>query len=159
MSEAVKGYHRQRFSAGLGFHIRAVHKALSRRLADALAEQGVALKHYYYLRPLYEEDDISQVELSARVGMERATVTRVLDTMERAGLVRRVRDRHDRRKINVRLTARAKKLRGPVLQTIERLNREALRGRSAREFAAFRNMARAIVANLGGSLEDEDGPS
>ena len=140
------------FSAGLGYHVRETHKAMSRRLAEELAKLGVALKHYYYLRALFEEDGITQIELGERVGMNRATVTRVVDTMARAGLVRRLRDPADRRKINIVLTSRARRLRGPLKETVDRLNREALDGLSANQATALRAALRQVISNLGGHV-------
>src|SRR5579875_1743197 len=87
MTQLVNGRARPTpLTAGPGYLVRNAHKALSRRLALELARHGIAFKHYYYLRTLFEEDGIMQAELSERTGMERATVTVVLDTMERQGL-------------------------------------------------------------------------
>lgn len=134
--------------------IRQAHKALSRPLAEALARRGVAFKHYYYLRALFEEDGITQMELSLRVGMERATVTRVLDTMEREGLVRRARDPDDRRKINVYLTPRARRLREPLVSTIAQINEVMLQDISAAEFAQFRRTLDRMVDNVNHPLDE-----
>src|SRR5271156_4271457 len=102
MGEFVNGRSRPKpLTAGPGYLVRNAHKALSRGLARELALRGIMFKHYYYLRSLYEEDGITQAELSDRTGMERATVTVVLDTLERQNLVKRVRSPDDRRKINV----------------------------------------------------------
>jgi DNA-binding MarR family transcriptional regulator len=155
MENVVKRPTRKPFSAGLGYHVRETHKALTRRLAEELAKLGVALKHYYYLRALYEEDGITQIELGERVGMNRATVTRVVDTMTRAGLVRRARDPDDRRKINIVLTPRAQRLRQPLLRLVESLNREALVGLSAGETKALRAALRHVIDNLGGDTRGE----
>src|ERR1700691_674157 len=83
---------------------------MSRRLATELARHGIAFKQYFYLRALLEEDHISQIELSERVGMNRATVTSVVDTMEREGLVRRIADPGDRRVYLIALTPKAREL-------------------------------------------------
>ena len=103
------------------------------------------------MRALLEQDGITQVELGERVGLNRATVTRGIDTMARAGLVRRARDPADRRKINVVLTPRAQRLREPLLRLVERLNREALAGMSPTETTALRASLRRVIANVGGS--------
>jgi DNA-binding MarR family transcriptional regulator len=148
MAHIVKRPPPKPLTAGPGFVIRQAHKALTRHLAEALTKQGISFKHYYYLRALFEEDGISQAELSDRVGMEPATLTRVLDTMERDGLVRRERDAGDRRKINVYLTPRSKRLRDPLVATIDRINNAALDGISEREYNAFRGTLRRLVENL-----------
>jgi DNA-binding MarR family transcriptional regulator len=149
MSSNVKRTIRKPFSAGLGYFVRETHKAMMRRLAEELTAQGIAPKHYYYLRALYEENGITQIELGERVGMNRATVTRVVDTMVRSGLVRRIRNPDDRRKINIVLTPRAERLRQPLLHTVETLNAEAMRGLSATEARVLRAALRHVLENLG----------
>jgi DNA-binding MarR family transcriptional regulator len=135
-------------STGLGYQIRHTHKAFSRRLAAELAVLGISFKHYFYLRALLEEDDISQVELSERVGMQRATVTSVLETLEARGYVRRLADPNDARTRRVVLTPRGRKLREPLLAIIERIQRVASAGLSPAELRAFRHVCERMTANL-----------
>jgi MarR family transcriptional regulator, organic hydroperoxide resistance regulator len=149
MSPHVKPGRPRLFSAGLGYYVRALNKSISRTLAAALAEHGVGLEHYYYLRSLFEEDHISQAELSKRVGIESATATRVLATMEREGLIRRTRDTGDRRIVNVTLTPRAKRLEASLRAALEGVNRKYLVGIPESEHAAFRATVLKMLANVG----------
>ncbi len=135
-------------ATGPGYLIRTAHKAFSATLAGHLSARGVALNHYYYLRALFEEDGITPAELSERIRMERATVTAVLDTMERQGLVRRVRHQHDRRKIRIFLTPKGEQLREPVLGSIAHVNAAALAGIAPAEFARFQRTLGKLVTNL-----------
>jgi DNA-binding MarR family transcriptional regulator len=121
---------------------------MSRRLATELARNGIAFKQYFYLRALLEEDRISQIELSERVGMNRATVTSVVDTMEREGLVRRIADPNDRRVYLIALTPKGRKLRAPIMETIASIQTAASAGLSARELAEFRRIAEHMQRNL-----------
>lgn len=135
-------------STGLGYLIRTTHKVMSRRLASELARHGIAFKQYFYLRALLEEDHISQIELSERVGMNRATVTSVVDTMEREGLVRRIADPDDRRVYLIALTPKGRKLREPIMETIASIQAAASAGLSARELAEFRRIAERMQQNF-----------
>jgi DNA-binding MarR family transcriptional regulator len=148
MIEHVNPPKRIPFSSGPGYLLRDAHKSISRALADELGEMGISFKQYFYLRSLFEVDGVSQVELGDAVGMERATVTVMLASMESAGLVRRQRDPLDRRKINVFLTPKAKRLRAPLLATIERQNRLALKGISANEYAQVKATIGKMIANV-----------
>ncbi len=149
MRTAVKTSNARPLSTGLGYLIRSTHKVFSRRLASELAVHGISFKQYFYLRALLEEDRISQIELSARVGMNRATVTSVLDTMEAQNLVRRVPDPDDRRVYLVELTAKGKKLRAPIMSTIASIQAAASAGISERDLAQVRRTAEAMQRNLG----------
>ena len=135
-------------TSGPGYWLRLGHKAITRPLADELRRRGIAFKHYFYLRTLLEEDGITQVELSERVGMERATVTVVLDTLEDLGVVTRQPHPSDRRKTNVFLTARGRRLKGDLLEAVAIANKIALRGISAAEFERFRKTLAMMIANV-----------
>jgi MarR family transcriptional regulator, organic hydroperoxide resistance regulator len=133
---------------GPGYVVRMAQKVFSAALAARLANLGVALNHYYYLRALFEEDGLTPAQLSARIRMDRATVTTVLDTMERQGLVRRVRHQHDRRKIQIFLTEAGEVLREPVLACIAGVNAAALSGVSPADFEHFRRTLHTLTTNL-----------
>ena len=135
-------------STGLGYLIRSTHKAFSRRLAGELARHGISFKHYFYLRALLEEDGISQIELSERVGMQRATVTTVLATLEAKGYVRRVRDPDDARSRRVVLTPKGRRLREPLLKTIDTIQRVASSGISSADLRHFRAVCEHMARNL-----------
>lgn len=135
-------------TSGPGYWLRIGYKAISRQLADDLKERGIAFKHYFYLRALFEEDGITQAELSDRVGMERPTITAVLDTMGALGIVERQAHPTDRRKTNVVLTRKGERLREPLLDAIATSNRIALRGISAAEFERFRRTLATMMANV-----------
>jgi DNA-binding MarR family transcriptional regulator len=143
-------------TSGPAYLIREAHKSLSRVLAAEVVRLGISLKQYYYVRALLEEDGISQVELGERVGMERATVTAALDTLERDGIVRREAHPDDRRKTNVFLTAKGKRLRAPLIALIKSLNEATLADVSRAELdrmcATIAKLARnadAYLAQLG----------
>ena len=94
-----------------GYLVRDAHRAFQRLLERRIAPYGVTRGQWYFLRVLWITDGLSQRELSARVGMMEPTTVIALRSMERAGLIRRVRGADDRRKVRVFLTAKAKRLR------------------------------------------------
>jgi len=57
-----------------------------------------------------ENGSLRSSELAEHAKVSRATVTGLLDTMEKAGLIGRAPDPHDRRASNVKITARGKTL-------------------------------------------------
>ncbi len=117
-------------------------------MGEVLSELGIAVNHYFYLRALFEQDGLTPAELSARIGMDRATVTNVLDTMQAQDLVRRAPHPHDRRRVCIFLTARGEGLREPVLDAMATVNATAVEGISAAEFEHFRTTIEKIIANL-----------
>ena len=90
-----------------GYLVRDAHRAFQRLLEKRIAPYGVTRGQWYFLRVLWTEDGLSQRELSARVGMMEPTTVIALRSMEKAGLIRRVRSTDDKRKAQVWLTPKA----------------------------------------------------
>ncbi|HUD86846.1 MAG TPA: MarR family transcriptional regulator, partial [Xanthobacteraceae bacterium] len=135
-----------RFSSG--YLVRDAHRAFQRLLERRIAPYGVTRGQWYFLRVLWTADGLSQRELSARVGMMEPTTVIALRSMERAGLIRRVRGEDDRRKVRVFLSAKAKRLRNELLTVAQTITAEAEQGIAPRELAAFRRIIARMTANL-----------
>ena len=94
--------------SSVGYQIRATHRLLQRRLQARIEPHGVTLGMWYFLRALWEEDGLTQSELSRRVGTMEPTTLTAIQTMQRKGLVRRIRSKQDRRnRIAIEKNARA----------------------------------------------------
>jgi DNA-binding MarR family transcriptional regulator len=138
------------FSLGgsLGYLVRDANRAFQRLLERRIAPHGVTRGQWYFLRVLWEEDGLSQRELSARVGMMEPTTVIALRGMEKAGLIRRSRSTADRRITEVRLTPKAKKMRGALLRISRGVNEQGAEGLDAAELAEFRRLIARMTANL-----------
>jgi MarR family transcriptional regulator, organic hydroperoxide resistance regulator len=131
-----------------GYLVRDAHRAFQRLLERRIAPYGVSRGQWYFLRVLWTADGLSQRELSARVGMMEPTTVIALRSMERSGLIRRVRGDDDRRKVRVFLTAKAKRLRNELLAVARSITDEAEFGVGARELNSFRRVIARMTANL-----------
>jgi MarR family transcriptional regulator, organic hydroperoxide resistance regulator len=137
-----------------GYLVRDAHRAFQRLLERRIAPYGVTRGQWYFLRVLWTTDGLSQRELSARVGMMEPTTVIALRSMEKAGLIRRVRSGDDRRKVRVLLTAKAKRLRNELLGVARIITDEAEEGISARDLASFRRVIARMTINLD-CIEDQ----
>jgi DNA-binding MarR family transcriptional regulator len=83
-----------------------------RGLTAAFRRHGLNLtvEQFSILALLWYGDGINQQEISERLGRDKTTVARVLNTMEKHQLVRRVTDPRDTRGKLVTLTAKGKSL-------------------------------------------------
>ena len=146
----------------VGYLVRDVHRSLARTLQSRIASHGVSIGQWFFLRALWDEDGLTQRELSQRVGMMEPTTVTALNGMERRGLVERVRNTHDRRKVNIYLTPKGRALRDVLLPCSVEVSREATHGVSKPDLAIAMDVLRRMAANLSGSLFDqepgEDGP-
>ena len=136
-------------SRSVGYLVRQTHRAFTRALQARIAPHGVSIGMWYFLRVLWQEDGISQRELSHRVGMMEPTTASALNNMERKGFVRRVRNRSDRRIVNVFLTERGRALRRELLPLAAAVNEAALRRVSPDELARLRALLAKLRAGLG----------
>ena len=131
-----------------GYLVRDAHRAFQRLLEKRIAPYGVARGQWYFLRVLWTEDGLSQRELSARVGMMEPTTVIALRSMEKAGLIRRVRSADDKRKAQVWLTAKAQRMRNELLSVARGITDQAEDGLRRDELAQFRRTIARMTANL-----------
>jgi MarR family transcriptional regulator, organic hydroperoxide resistance regulator len=156
---AGKAKHDKSFSSGQrrndfppaqssGYLVRDAHRAFQRLLEKRIAPYGVTRGQWYFLRVLWNEDGLSQRELSARVGMMEPTTVIALRSMEKSGLIRRVRSADDKRKTHVWLTPKAKRMRGKLLQVARTITDEAETGVAREDLAVLRRILPRLTANL-----------
>ena len=138
------------FSLGgsLGYLVRDANRAFQRLLEKRIAPHGVTRGQWYFLRVLWEEDGLSQRELSARVGMMEPTTVIALRGMEKAGLVRRTRSSDDKRVTRVRLTPKARRMRDRLLKISQGVNDQGAEGIETVELDRFRRVVMQLTRNL-----------
>lgn len=122
-------------------HLLRVATDLSDALDSCLSQHGLLQGRWWVLILLMREDNgcSTPSALADKAGVSRATMTGLIDSLERDGLVQRIFDAEDRRRVSVRLTPagqarldevmpdyyrRLRQLMAPLDET----QREALRG-------------------------------
>ena len=128
--------------------LRDAQRSLSRALADRIGGHGVTIGQWYFLRALWEEDGLTQRELSQRVGMMEPTTVAALNGMERRNLVKRVRNTRDRRKINIHLTDKGQSLRNKLMPCEEEVNQLAVDGLTSSERRSLQKALQLVARNL-----------
>lgn len=132
----------------LGYLFRDIHRAFSKVLQARIAAHGVTIGQWYFLRALWEEDGLTQRELSQRVGMMEPTTVTALNGMEKRGYVKRVRNTTDRRKVNIYLTDLGRSLRPKLLPFAVETNELAAAGVTPKEIEKVRQVLRHMKKNL-----------
>jgi DNA-binding MarR family transcriptional regulator len=131
-----------------GYLVRDAHRAFQRLLEKRIVAYGLRRGQWYFLRVLWTQDGLSQRELSARVGMMEPTTVIALRSMEKSGLIRRVRSTDDKRISHVRLTPKAQRMRNELLALARRITQEAEEGVPHDDLAVFRRVIAHMTANL-----------
>lgn len=98
----------------LGTALHLLARAHRARLAALLAPHGVHPGQDLLLLAVWGEPGLRQAALAARLGVEPPTVTRMVQRLERSGLVERRRDPHDARLLRIHPTPRSRLLEATV---------------------------------------------
>ncbi len=134
----------------VGFIVREVYRMFARCLQARIAREGVTIGMWFVLRMLWDDDGMTQRELGERVGINGPTMVTALNSMERAGLVKRVPHKTDRRKINVFLTERGRGLRNklwPMAGEVLALGLKGLTQQQTRQLSAMLMQIHTNLAN------------
>ena len=141
----------------IGYLTRIAFRAFSRALEVRTSPHGVSAGQWRFLRVLWQEDGLTQRELSRRVGMREPTTVIALKSLERSGFVVRSKSDEDRRKVHVFLTPEAKALHPVLMPAVAEVNAVALAGLTDAEVAVLRKALTQVGRNLA-SDDDDDLP-
>lgn len=100
------------------------------------------------LARLWQRDGASQTALARGAGRDKAGMTRLLDRMERDGLVERRADAADRRVSRVFLTPDGRSVHDDLLPIVSQVIEKALQGLDEKDLAALRYGLKRIHQNL-----------
>jgi DNA-binding MarR family transcriptional regulator len=93
-----------------GYWVTRLARAMESDLEKHLAVHGVTRPTWALLGAIVYDEKTSPSLLSSFIGIDRAATTRHLDRMVKKGLVSRERDAGDRRRINLKVTVKGKRL-------------------------------------------------
>ena len=135
-----------------GFAVRRAHRAFDKALQRRLAPHGIAPGFWYYLRALWDEDGLTQKQLSDRTGVAENTTAAMIAAMMKDGLVTRTRAADDKRKWRIALTARGRGLREALFPYAAEVNELAVADIAPADRELFLDLIERMTANLS---EDE----
>lgn len=132
----------------LGYLCRINFREFSKALEKLTLPYGISAGQWRFLRVLWQRDNLTQRELSQRVGTREATTVRSVRKLEAAGLVVRRPSENDRRKVFVRLTPKARRLEHQLMPMVAEVNEMALTDISAADIETARRVLTQAYANL-----------
>ncbi len=141
------------FEESVGYQVRQTHRLLQRYLQRKIEPYGVTPGMWYFLRALWDRDGMTQRELSLVVGTMEPTTLTAIKAMERSGLVRRVKNLEDRRKINIFLTRRGQALRAELMPLAREVVGNAVADFSEQDKAALLGYLKAVQDNLSARMD------
>lgn len=122
------------------------------RIAQAFADEmrgfGTTLQAWRVLAALRDRDDQRVSELAEHTSIEISTLSRVLDGLQKQGLIARRRAPDDGRVVTLHVTAAGRRLTERILPIAERYERIAIAGLSAAETATLKRLLRQLYTNI-----------
>lgn len=127
-----------------------VTTAIHQKLQEDFSHSGLDItpEVWTVLLCLDGEGSMTQLELCNETLMGKSLISRLLDRMEKAGLVRREVNAADRRSNIIRLTGQGHLLKLKAQKVANRTLRDALRGLGHESLIITQDVLRQILANI-----------
>lgn len=117
-------------------------------ICDELERVGMRYSYRHIMKPLMENDSLTQLQLVKITGLKAPTISITLRNMEREGIVRREKNDSDRRETHVFITDKGKKMYAKVLTILDKAEKVMLKGLTEKELKAMRTVLSKMSANL-----------
>ena len=136
----------------IGFEVHTLHNLIGRAILLCLdkAPEDVTTMHGWMIEYLFnrQDEDVYQRDLEEHFSMRRSTVSRMLQLMERNGLVARASVGSDARLKKITLTPKAIAAHERILKGREKVEQQMNKGISEQELQTFFQVLDKIKANL-----------
>lgn len=106
------------------FKLNKVRRKIHRYYESRLASFETTPVQFYVLSALWDPEEIRFKDLARILDMDGATLTGILDRMEKRGFIERKKDPVDRRSVLVSLTHKSKEIRPQMIDIAQDLDQE-----------------------------------
>jgi MarR family transcriptional regulator, organic hydroperoxide resistance regulator len=128
--------------------LRMICQAQRSQMSDALAEIGVYAGQEMFLWHLWQEEGLTQSQLVERMCVQPPTISKMLDRLEKAGLVERRPDAENSRLSLVYLTEQGNARQRSVRTIWMNMERRLTQGLSVEERIVLRRLLLQVHENL-----------
>ena len=128
--------------------VRDAAKGLMRALQMRLADHNVSPGHWTFLRILWEQDGLTQAELSEQAGVMEPTTFLALKGMQRRGYITRRKEPGNKKKVFIFLTSKGRALKSKLVPLALDVNKVAVKGASPADIATTRAILLRMIENL-----------
>lgn len=122
------------------FKLSRAMRKVQRYYETHLAKLDITPVQFYVVSALWEEDGVKFKELAKKLSMDGATLTGIVDRLERQGFVKRVEDIEDKRSLLLFLGAKAKLVQAELGLLAGMLDKEIKDQFDEKEFSLFVNI-------------------
>ncbi len=136
------------FDESIGYWLTVTTQRYHRAFNDALVPYGITFRQSQVLGWLALEGELSQAELAGKMMIEPPTLVRILDRMERDGLIRRRPCPNDRRRKLIGATAKSKPVWAKIVECAKNIRARATDGLTERQQATLKKLLGRVHENL-----------
>jgi DNA-binding MarR family transcriptional regulator len=136
-----------RIDESIGYLLKKLRVHMDRAIDAEMAELDLTGVQWGPLLLLHFGFGGTAAELARVACVDTGAMTRMLDRLERKGLVRRARCRKDRRVVRLELTDEGQRLCRDIPYNLSRVLNSMLRGFTAEEVEIFKGLTRRMLAN------------
>jgi DNA-binding MarR family transcriptional regulator len=133
--------------------VRSAWFEMSRMFNQVASAYDLTLSVGFTLIAIYEEEGTPVTKIAPRMGMEPNSLSRLLKSMENEGLVERVPDVRDKRKVLVKLTEKGKEKRKISIKSVFRLNNALLEDLDPIKVKHFYEVINAVPKSTSKTLD------
>jgi DNA-binding MarR family transcriptional regulator len=137
-----------RTAAPASLLIAQLARGTRRRIEDAVAPLGLRPRELLALQHLREQGPSAQQMLVESFGIDATNLVGVLNSLEDAGLIRRRRDRADRRRAIIELSTKGEQVLAKLDRSLREIDDEILGTLTASQREAFSDLLAQAVGHI-----------
>jgi MarR family transcriptional regulator, organic hydroperoxide resistance regulator len=135
----------------IGIEIRKLHLIISNYAKKQLVPFNLATEQSLILLMLWEQDGISPNEFVSQLNKDKASIARMIASLEGKGYIKKVDDPTDKRTFKVHLTVEGRQLESLVVPALQRTHKNVTAGITENELIELRRIFAKMTSNV---LED-----
>ena len=136
----------------IAVYVNILNSRIKKCFFDKLQENGINItpEQFLVLDILWKEQSLSQQKIADIIQKDKNSVTKIIDSLEKKNLVRRVVDKNDRRINKIELTDEAFALEKITTEVAINFMNDAVKGIDNKDLDTFVNVMRILKNNLEG---------
>lgn len=142
------------YDEAIGIFSTQSNRKLIRYLSSHLEKYDITSEQWVVLTRLFEQCEINQKRLSEKAGKDPATLARILDILQRKGLIDRKSDKQDRRAFAVIITEKGRELKNEITPVIETAYKKILYNVPEEKLGVYKEVLLTINENIDNITKD-----
>jgi DNA-binding MarR family transcriptional regulator len=141
---------------GVSYAVARLHQRVFAGITERVAPHGLTTLQFTTLSVLSRHGaPLSTSQLARRAFMTPQSMSEVIHALERKGLIKRDPHPNHRRTLPATLTAKGRRVLAACEESVSEFEQSMLDGFSEKDRAAFLDMVKAAVRNLGGGFPSD----